>query len=388
MSYDVHYVPLRSRDISGVDLVTKISQQINTILVSKFSMSDNSANLSSCIKSIFTPDMEKCFSDYKITLQIRYAYRSFSEILFDMVTDLITYEQSAFRSKMDQVALSLGLHYSYIKSDPSQNHITDLLYQFPTHREIFKAHYKKSEIRESGKESGATTTNKIYFYLDNSKPLLEHIKNFFLAIHSAIDSTDSLLAPRINRELLSNRPSGASVGLINSNIINEDPISTATRFPEIDGRYGKKKYITDRTGDNTNFFKAVDPSYGRPVIAPRTRVETLLDPKSPESIFKISDLLNDDKISPTEFTSENYDYVEDKSTLVEGEKLIMFNNNTSTRNSISNITYNTTSGSIKYQKDLPHIYFFRRKTAGGNNDMYYQKYLKYKAKYLKLKNYL
>jgi hypothetical protein len=444
----IHYISLHSTDLSGSDLAEDIAKNIFYVLSRKINYTGTSteSDLIQKIKAVFTPEMETLFKKYNITLQIRPAATSCHEILFDLVTDIFSYYQKKTNGKLNQIALCFGVHYSNIMSrsgTSDETHVSDLFGKYPvaytsdSKITTSKIHYKKTGAGIK-RLSTEVVTDKIYFYLDSSSILLKNVLNFLLSIHKSMDSTDANIESVLTSDFMKNRqafPPGSP--LMIHNIILEDPTTTASKIPEIekttdsgktykvrklvDERDSYKEIITSITGTSPpvkasvykqpktiNYFCSPSTpvassrsfsAFGSPSVANRrfdsVSTSATTAPSStkplkitPEYILSIDSrrLENtDSSINSQEFNSEKYDLI-DKSTLTDGEEVIIFRDNDTTIKTVKKITYKTTDNPLKIIKDLPNVYFFRKKSAeGGNMDTYYLKYLKYKAKYLKLK---
>jgi hypothetical protein len=446
----IHYISLYSDALTGSDLAEDISKKIFYVLKRKITYTGTSTeeDLITKIKSVFTPEMETLFKDYKITLQIRPAATSCQEILFDLVTDVFNYYQKKSNGKLNQIALCFGVHYSNImhaSGNSPETHISDLFARYPTvyasdsKITTSKIHYKKTGI-EIKRLSNDIVTDKIYYYLDSNSELLEKILDFLLAIHKSMDSADKNVETVLAANFKKNRqafPSGSP--LMIHNIILEDPLSTASKVPEmektsgsgstykvkqiIDEKDSYKEIITIITGTPPPEKVAVyvPPSllsraskycvptsystspksysaFGSPSTPVRRFIPSTVTttPSMPSEPIKITPeyILSidsrrientDSSINSEEFNSEKYN-IADKSTLTNGEELIIFRDNDTTIKTIKKIIYNSTDRPMQFIKDSPNVFFFRKKSAeGGNMDPYYLKYLKYKTKYLKLK---
>jgi hypothetical protein len=445
----INYISLHSTDLSGSELAEDIAKNIFYVLSRKINYTGTSteADLIAKIKAVFTPEMESLFSEYKITLQIRPAATSCHEILFDLVTDVFGYYQKKSNGKLNHIALCFGVHYSNIMAPSGtspETHVSDLFgkytaaYASDNKITTSKIHYKKSgeEIKRLSTE---VVTDKIYFYLDSSSDLLKKILDFLLAVHKSMDSTDNKVEAVLTTNFMKNRkafPSGSS--LMVHNIITEYPKLSALKVPEvekttdsgksykvrqlIDERDSYKEIITTITGsapaEITRAYRPPKPpitSFCSPPFASAPRTYSAFSSSStpfrrfgpspsllssapivasgqvkitPEYILSIDSRRienTDSSINAQEFNSEKY-ILADKSTLTDGEELIIFRDNDSTIKTIKKIKYNSADRPMQFIKDSPNVYFFRKNsTEGGNMDPYYMKYLKYKAKYLKLK---
>lgn len=411
MSLDI--IILRSKELTGDALINKISSDFASIL-SKHGIRITSDEIKVNLQPIFTKEMEDCFKEYKISMQIRGAVAKSgavdesNEILFDFFTDLISYLQrrDTREERYDQITLSFGLHYSYIKGNSRENHITDLLDNFQINKKLFKVHYKKDVIRRVGIDKNPLNKKKIYFYLNNRdhEKLLSFFQKFILAIHKSLDKTDTNLERTINNFLLVNRPPVdiRTNGLMLENIIIIDPILFSQSIPKSIIKEREAIFIIDRLEDDTNLRRFImdyarsiglgghvaeaGAGAGGPAVMV-SRPSVSEEVSTPEGLLALSQTkkneLTLEKVN--KILSSTYSLIDNTKVLELGDQeIIMFSDNPDIKN-IQKIKASSILVRMRIEdpKKNPYVHFFKIKEGG-----FYQKYLKYKTKYLKLKNHL
>ena len=400
----------------------EISKNINLALNRFIPRTNFKPLLMSNISAVFTSDMESCFRDYKISLQIRESVGFPGEILFDIATDIIKYIQSDPSNNQDQIIQSFGIHYGHIIGNSSENHITDLFNDLPTNNRIFRRHYKKTGIVDNDKVV-PENKSKIYFYLDNLRGarLLTHIVNFLIALHKTLDPVDRELE-KVVQHLIPSRIPYVRDLLVDDTIINIDPIELSREVVSTRSPTGKSLLIVlDKKEDLTNYHDCIAsyirrisgsasaPSGGAGAPSGRAGASAASLPVASASVAsasgaiasdssQIRDLLGLVQSRVNELTltrvreilSAEYDLVADKSNLshLRGREVITFSSGNTpgdTQTIIKINSFDPSNMRIQIFKDKPTFHIFVKKMGGGN---YYQKYLKYKMKYLKLKNHL
>lgn len=240
------------------EFVQIITDTICDQLSKKIKYTWSKKKLYDIIQKIFTSEMQQVFFENKITLQIRTAFDSQNQILFDFVTDLFEYFQ-----KDKHIPASFAIHYSHILNSPLHAHITDLFANYPKYYSkghidytTSKGHYKKTGFftaindkvnSKDVKSCKHIVTNKVYFYLDNQSKLLKHFVIFLLAIHNWIDPNDKELKNIMTKYFMQNRPPFITAKSIVHNLVLINPIDTSKLIPEID--------IIEGNNDDTEIIK-------------------------------------------------------------------------------------------------------------------------------------